>query len=164
MGNNDIVAVGLGLNNNKIKAKAYMFSGDFFGVAAVLSICYSGSLMSRLSMASMSVVFPAIISVVIATELKSILNFFPLAILIGSFSVTLLYTGLMAVGLPSNMQDFFTGAFMLLIMVISANRPRMSHYFHKKKMIPVEMQDKVLLSIQIDILEEAYRNEVFGKC
>jgi len=134
LGTNDIVATNLGLNNNKIKAQTYMIGGAFYGIAAVLMICYAGSVTSKMSLSSLNTLFPPIIAVLIGLQLKSIVENFTVTILIGAFSVTILFTGLVAVGLPATIQDFLTGAFMIGVMVISTNRHRISHYFYKRKL------------------------------
>lgn len=124
LGNNDHVAVQLGLDNNKIKFQTYVAGGVCYGIAGLLTICYSGSIASKLSLNSMSTVFPPVIAVLIGLQLKGIVNNFALTILVGAFSVTMLFTGLVAVGLPATMQDFMTGLFMLGVMIISTNKDR----------------------------------------
>ena len=134
LGCNDYVAVNLGLNNNKLKFKTYMIGGMFYGVAGLLSICYAGSISAKVELGSMSMMFPPIISVLIALELKKIINNFPVTILIGAFSVTILSAGMIAVGLPAMMQDFITGVFMLVVMIFSTNNERIVKFFKSRKM------------------------------
>ncbi len=135
LGNNDIVAVNLGINNNTLKVKTYMIGGMFYGIAGILAICYAGSISAKLSLGSLSMMFPPIISVLIGLQLKNILNNFAITILVGAFSVTVLSSGLIAVGLPATMQDFLTGIFMLTVMIFSTNAARISKAFGKKNIL-----------------------------
>ena len=133
LGSNEMIANSLGLSSKKIKPQIYVVSGMFYGVAAVLSICYAGSISAKMSLSSLSMVFPPVISVLIGLQFKSILENFALTILIGAFSVTILFTGLIAIGLPATMQDFLTGVFMLGVMIISVNSSRIRHFYIKRK-------------------------------
>ena len=54
-------------------------------------------------------------------QLLNFVNVFPLTILIGAYSVTVLSSGMIAVGLPAQMQNLVTGIFMLAVMIFSTN-------------------------------------------
>lgn len=135
LGMNDVVAVNLGLSNNRLKFTTYVWSGMFYGIAGVLNICYAGSVTAKMDLGSLSMMFPPIISVLIALQLKNIVNNFPFMILIGAFSITILSSGLIAVGLPATMQDFITGVFMLVVMIISTNSEKIGVFFRQKKLV-----------------------------
>lgn len=135
LGCNDYVAVNLGLNNNKLKFKTYLFGGMFYGIAGVLTICYAGSITAKLDLGSLSMMFPPIISVLIGLQLKNIVNIFPVTILIGAYSVTVLASGMIAVGLPAPMQDFITGIFMLVVMIISTNSEKLGKLLDRRKIL-----------------------------
>lgn len=135
LGCNDYVAVNLGLNNNKLKFKTYLIGGMFYGIAGILSICYAGSISAKMDLGSLSMMFPPIISVLIGLQLKNIVNVFPVTILIGAYSVTVLASGMIAVGLPAPMQDFVTGIFMLVVMIISTNSAKLGKLFDRRKLL-----------------------------
>lgn len=135
LGLNDILAVNLGLDNNQLKFVTYVWGGMFYGIAGALTICYAGSITAKMNLGSLSMMFPPIISVLIGLQLKNIVNNFSLAILIGAFSISILSSGLIAVGLPATMQDFITGVFMLVVMIISTNGEKIGIFFRQKRII-----------------------------
>jgi len=134
LGCNDYVAVNLGINNNRLKFQTYVFSGLFYGLAGALNLCYAGTVSAKVEMGSLSMMFTPIVAVLIGLELMNFINVFPLTILIGAFSVTVLSTGMIAVGLPSQMQDFVTGVFMLSVMIFSTNSAKIAKAFENRKL------------------------------
>ncbi len=133
LGCNDYVAVNLGMNNNKLKLQTYILGGMFYGIAGVMNLCYAGSISAKIELGSLSMMFPPIVSVLIGLELKNFINNFPLTILIGAFSVTVLSTGMIALGLPAQMQNFVTGMFMLVVMIISTNSSKFGVIMERRR-------------------------------
>ena len=133
LGCNDYVAVNLGMNNNKLKFQTYVLGGMFYGIAGVLTICYAGSISAKMELGSLSMMFPPIISVLIGLQLLNFVNVFPLTILIGAYSVTVLSSGMIAVGLPAQMQDLVTGIFMLGVMIFSTNSSSVGKLAERRK-------------------------------
>ena len=102
IGSNEFVAKNMGINVNKYKVLAFVISGAFLGVMAVLTISYGSSMVAVTGMASMS------------------RNFVPLpAIIIGEFVINIIFFGFIALGAPTAIQDVITGLALLLVVTLT---------------------------------------------
>ena len=54
-----------------------------------------------------------------------------LGVFLGVFSMTMINSGLIAMGLPGTLQQVVTGLFMILFMVVSINKDKLT--FRKRK-------------------------------
>ncbi|MBR0352799.1 MAG: hypothetical protein IJH53_06305 [Oscillospiraceae bacterium] len=122
IGNNEVVAKSLGIKPIKVKFLCYTVCGFFFGFAAILQVCYSNTIAAKMSMGSLPMVFKPMMGVLIGIELNRIYDNFLVNILVGELGMAIIFNGLMAAGLPTTIQDFVTGFFLLFVMLISANR------------------------------------------
>lgn len=135
VGGNEPLARNMGINAAKINFLSFVIGGAFLGVVGILQICYTNSISGQLSMGSLNMVFKPMMGVMVGMELLALMDNLALNILIGELCISLIFNGLLAVGLPSSMQDTVLGIFMIAVLGISANRGKMQHYFQKKKLI-----------------------------
>lgn len=120
IGANQPVALAAGLNLDKIKFMNFMVGGIFLGVAGVLYLSNSGKLMNVASLGSMIVMMDAFMGVFLGMLLSRWVD--PsIAVYLGVLTMKVLSTGFVAVGVSATWKDVVTGAFMLIIMAISAN-------------------------------------------
>lgn len=122
VGNNELLAKNMGISVRRVNFLCFAVGGIFVGIVGILQICYSNSVSASISMASMSLVFKPMMGVMIAMELLKICDNFALNIVVGEVCISIIFNGLIALGLPATMQDVVLGLFMLLVMAVSANR------------------------------------------
>lgn len=122
VGNNELLAKNMGISIKKTNFLCFFIGGIFIGIVGILQLCYSNSVSASIQMASMSLVFKPMMGVMIAMELLNIHDNFSLNIVVGEVCISIIFNGLIALGLPATMQDVVLGVFMLLVMAISANR------------------------------------------
>ena len=122
IGNNEILARNMGIDIKKTNFFSFFTGGIFIGVVGILQLCYSNSVSASINMGSMSMVFKPMMGVMIAMELLSLYDNFALDILIGEVCISIIFNGLIALGLPATMQNVVLGIFMMIVMAVSMNR------------------------------------------
>ena len=132
IGSEENLARTLGIKTNKVKFNAYLMAGFLSGFVALLYLCYSNNISSVSSLGSIELVFKPLMGVMIAMGFAEFINI-GVGILIGEFSVTLIFNGLIALGLPNTMQDMVLGLFLLIVIAIMSNRDAISMFFIKQK-------------------------------
>ena len=69
---------------------------------------------------------------VIGLTLNSVCKL-PFGIFIGTVSLNIIFTGIIALGLPDNLQNVSLGLFLLIVVSISSKQDDIREYFKKKK-------------------------------
>ena len=123
----------MGVNVESVKFKAFALSGIFCFVAAMLQICYSGTVQALTNMSTMSMVFKPMMGVLIAMQLVKICDNMPLMIFIGELVIQTVFNGFIAMGWTDNIQNIVLGAFLILVLGISENMERIAESGRKKK-------------------------------
>jgi ribose/xylose/arabinose/galactoside ABC-type transport system permease subunit len=121
LGNGQVIARNAGLSPAKTKFKSFIFGGLFLGVAAVINISARGKLTAAASMISVATVFDAMMGIFIGLFLTKYCNM-AIGVAIGAFTMKMLNTGLIALGLSTTVRDISSGLFLLLILIISNNQ------------------------------------------
>lgn len=134
LGNNELVAKSQGIKIGKTKFLCYTVAGFFFGIAAMLQVSYSNAIAVSVSLNSLAMVFKPMMGVLIALELKNIYDNLFVNILVGQLAMAIIFNGFIAAGFPTTVQDFITGLFLLIVMLISANRVPASDALRRAKM------------------------------
>lgn len=122
IGNNELLAKNMGINPKKINFWCWTIGGIFVGIVGILQVSYSNSVSGALDMSSLSMVFKPMMGVMIGMELLVLIDNLALNIIIGEVCISIIFNGLIALGLPSTMQDVVLGLFMIAVMSVSANR------------------------------------------
>lgn len=118
IGSNEHVAKNMGINVDKYKVLAFVVSGAFFGLEAILSIGYGSSMVAVTGMSSMSRNFIPTMGCFFGLAFKK--YGMPLqAILIGEFFVNIIFFGFIALGAPTAIQDVITGLALLVIITLT---------------------------------------------
>ena len=118
IGSNEFVAKNMGINVNKYKVLAFMLSGAFLGVMAILTISYGSSMVAVTGMASMSRNFVPTMGCFFGLAFKK--YGMPLqAIVIGEFVINIIFFGFIALGAPTAIQDVITGLALLIIITVT---------------------------------------------
>ena len=116
VGNDEKMCKNLGINASKVKFIAILLTGIFSAFAALLYICYSGSITVATEMSTMSMVSRPIMCVVLGRYMRKYLDCMPLLILIGGLSISIIFNGFIAMGFSENIQDIVLGVFLILIL------------------------------------------------
>jgi ribose transport system permease protein len=106
----------------------YIIGGAFLGISSILMVSNMGTINPKINMASMSQVFTPMMGVMIGLFLRSCNTV--IGVFIGELSITIVSTGLVAIGLESRLQNVIVGIFLLIFMSIQINAKRIT--FHKR--------------------------------
>ena len=118
IGSNEFVAKNMGINVNKYKVLAFVISGAFLGVMAVLTISYGSSMVAVTGMASMSRNFVPTMGCFFGMAFRKYGIPLP-AIIIGEFVINIIFFGFIALGAPTAIQDVITGLALLLVVTLT---------------------------------------------
>ena len=118
IGSNEFVAKNMGIKVNKYKVLAFIISGAFLGVMAVLTISYGSSMVAVTGMASMSRNFVPTMGCFFGLAFKKYGMPIP-AIIIGEFVINIIFFGFIALGAPTAVQDVITGLALLVIVMLT---------------------------------------------
>lgn len=118
IGSNEFVAKNMGINVKKYKVLAFVISGAFLGIMAVLTISYSSSMLAETGMASMSRNFVPTMGCFFGMAFKK--YGMPLqAIIFGELIINIIFFGFIAMGAPTAIQDVITGLALLIIITVT---------------------------------------------
>lgn len=134
VGNDELMCKNVGIDPARVKMNAFLLSGIFSAVAGVLYLCYSGSITASTGMASMSLVFKPLMCVLIARQLRGLLDNMPVLILIGSISLSIIFNGFIALGFSDAMQDVVLGIFMIVVMSYSSSAATLKDWNRRRKL------------------------------
>ena len=118
IGSNEFVAKNMGINVNKYKVLAFVISGAFLGIMAVLTISYGSSMVAVTGMASMSRNFVPTMGCFFGMAFRKYGIPLP-AIIIGEFVINIIFFGFIALGAPTAIQDVITGLALLLVVTLT---------------------------------------------
>ena len=121
IGANQDVAYRSGINLKKTKFMAYVMSGFYIGLACVIYVGQSGSVSVATNLSSASVIFDAMMGFFVANFLSAYCGM-AIGVVVGTFCMRMLSTGLIAMGFSSSVNQIFTGFFLLLLLAFSANQ------------------------------------------
>lgn len=118
IGSNEFVAKNMGINVDKYKALAFIISGAFFGIEAILTMSFGSSMVAVTGMQSMSRNFVPTMGCFFGLAWKK--YGIPLqAIVVGEFIINIIFYGFIALGAPTAIQDVITGIALLLIVTLT---------------------------------------------
>ena len=115
VGSNELIARSVGIEPMKVKFGTFILGGIFIALASVLSACYSSAVGSLTQMASSSMVFKPMMAVIIGLALTNSVRT-SAGIFVGSLSISIIFTGIIALGWSDAVQNVILGFFMLLVM------------------------------------------------
>jgi ribose transport system permease protein len=118
IGSNEFVAKNMGINVNLYKVLAFIISGAFLGIMAVLTISYGSSMVAVTGMASMSRNFVPTMGCFFGLAFKKYGMPIP-AIIIGEFVINIIFFGFIALGAPTAIQDVITGLALLIVVTLT---------------------------------------------
>lgn len=135
IGSNEQLVKNMGIRPTQVKLACFIVCGFFVGIAALLQLSYGGSMIPKSGLESMTMVFQPIMGVFIGLSLAKICNII-IGVFIGEFTMCIISTGMIALGLPSALQNVVIGIFLLVFLIVSMN-PKMLSSLKKRKTVPI---------------------------
>lgn len=132
VGDNELIALQIGVNVRKTKFLAFSLCGVFCGIGAIMNLCYSGVAAASVGMASLSSVFRPMMAVMIAMALMNLYQNIVINLYVSMLSVIIIFNGVIALGIPSSMEDVILGSFLLIIMTITGNVSRWAELLRRR--------------------------------
>ena len=117
IGSDELIARNVGIKPMKVKFNTYILGSVFLAFAAVESACYSSAVGYASNMASMATVFKPMMSVIIGMSLGGLVRS-SVGIFIGNLSLSVIFTGIIALGWPDSLQSVFLGIFLVAILAL----------------------------------------------
>lgn len=133
IGANQPIAYSAGVDLSRVKFFSFLFGGVFLGVAAILQMSMNVRLYVASSMSSISLIFDPMMGVFIAFFLSKYCGY-TIGLLIGTFTMRMLSTGLVSCGLSATARSIVTGFFLLTILCFSSNQGRLEAWKMRKKL------------------------------
>lgn len=131
VGNEELLANALGVNAMNTKYMTFVLAGIFIGITAILQISYANSITTVSSLRSISMIFQPLMGVLIAFAIQEWCNL-TLSVFISQFTLSMMFNALIALGVPSKMQDVVLGVMLIIVMGIALNNKRISGFFERK--------------------------------
>ena len=118
IGSNEYVAKSMGINVEKYKRVGFVLLHFFLGVMALLTVSYGRGMLAVTGMASMDRNFKPLMGTFFGVAFKR--YGCPVsAVVVGEFIITIIFNGLVALNVPTTINDFITGAVLLTIVTLT---------------------------------------------
>lgn len=131
IGSNIALANNAGVNIDSVKFKSFLISGFFTGVTSILYMSQNVSVTAVYGFQSVGIIFDGMMGIFVAAVLSKYINY-SIAVLIGIFTIRLLSSGLVALGLSSQLRSVMTGVFLFVVLTYSANSGLFARIKEKK--------------------------------
>jgi ribose transport system permease protein len=132
LGNGTGIAMNIGVDLTKTRFKSFCLEGILLGLAAVIDMSMTGSEKATQSMASCSTAFAAIMAVFVGIYLAKYCGIM-MGTFIGAFSLKILASGTLALGLSAQMQKVSNGIFLIVFVGLSQNLGRIAEQRERRK-------------------------------
>jgi len=124
LGNSQIIANSIGVKEQKNVIQCYLLAGVFLGVASCVNVSMKGSIEADPTFNNnMGMMFTAFPPVFIGLYLSRYVNL-TFGVFIGALCIKMLTAGILALGLPSAVQDIGVGFFLFLFIALTTNQAR----------------------------------------
>lgn len=120
IGANIKIADSAGVNIDRIKFISFIITGFFMGVAGVVYLSSCVSVTAVTGFASAAMIFDGFMGVFVAIVLTKYINF-SAAVVVGTLTIRMLSSGLVACGFSSEIRGILTGVFLFVVVSFSAN-------------------------------------------
>ena len=114
------IADSAGINIDRVKFITFIISGLFLGVAGIVHLSINVTVTGVVGFASAGMIFNGMMGIFIAFVLTKYISF-NIAVIIGTITIRMLNSGLIACGFSSEIQGILTGVFLLIVVTYSAN-------------------------------------------
>ncbi len=118
IGSNELVAKNMGISVEKYKFIGFVLLHFFVGIMALLTVSYGKGILAVTGMTSMDRNFKPLMGTFFGVAFKKY-GCPVTAIVIGEFIITMIFNGLVALDVPTTINDFVTGAVLLAIVTLT---------------------------------------------
>ena len=132
VGSDEALAERMGVDVKRTKILGYIIGSLFLAIATILQISLSSVMSPEINLASASLLFKPLMGVMVGLALERVCNLM-IGILIGQFSLNVIFVGLVASGLPSTLQNVTLGLFLLVVLIFSQYKDQIVALFRGKK-------------------------------
>ena len=142
LGNNQTIANNIGVNEKKNVFLSYLFCGILLGVAACVNVSMKGNVEASSTFNNnMGMMFSAFPAVFIGLYLYRYTNI-TWGIFIGAFCIAMMKAGVLALGLPSAVQDIGVGAFLFFFIALTTNQGRLLDWSARRAAMKMARQKR----------------------
>ena len=127
------LATSIGVKLVPVRFKSFLLEGVFLGVASIINLSYKGAASASINMASAGTALNAILSVFIGIFLARYCNLL-LCIFVGAFSLKMVASGIIALGLSDAWQTVANGLFLIVFIGLSSNQNLIFEIREKRKL------------------------------
>ncbi len=125
IGKNESFTKNIGINVDRYKFIGFALCGLFAGIAALIMISRNGSIVPSTGMSTMSRNFQPFMGCFVGVAFKRYIN--PvISIVVSEFMISMIVSGVTAIGLDSTLQNCIIGIILLIIVVAMAREQRKS--------------------------------------
>ncbi len=114
------IAANIGLDADKLKLRAFILSGFYFGVAASVYVSANGEVRNVSTLGSMLTMMDALMGMFLAMFLSQFCST-TIAVVVSTFTMKMIANGLVAMGMDATVRELVNGVFLLVLLSISAN-------------------------------------------
>lgn len=118
LGGNGKISAEAGISKGKTEGLAIFVASIFAGISGILATSYGAGTVAQTGLASMAVVFPAIIGFNIGAMLTKYINI-TFGCISGVLTMNILATGLVSLNIPSQLKDTATGLFLIFLLCLT---------------------------------------------
>ena len=119
IGSNEFTAKNMGIDVKKYKWIGFILLHFFVGIMAILSVSYGTTMTALTGMSTMSRNFQPLMGTFFGVAFRK--YGVPItAIVVGEFIISMIFSGFVALGAPTTIQNVVTGAALLIIVTLTA--------------------------------------------
>ena len=97
----------------------------------MVSACYSSAVGYKTELASLAMVFKPMMAVIIGMSLEKYVKM-PVGIFIGSLCISIIFSGIIALGWPGSLQNVILGIFMIVVLAFPTIQKTLSDVKRRK--------------------------------
>ena len=131
IGGNEAIARSMGIKAVRLKVMTYIVGGLILGIASLSKLGYDQAIRASTNMASMTAAFTPMMAVMIGLYLSSCNPV--TGVIIGAFSISIVSSGLISLGVNYRLQNVVIGVFLMCFIGYKMNYQRILSLFHSKK-------------------------------
>lgn len=135
LANSQNLAVSNGVNERRNVIGCYLMMGLFVAIAGMIYVCMTGTVVADMrENGSSTIMFEAFPPVFIGFYLMRYTNLAN-GVFLGTLTMKILISGMLALGVPSSLQNVGTGLFLLIFITFTANQARVMESRRAKRRV-----------------------------
>ncbi len=131
VGSDELIARNIGIKPMKVKFSTYVLGSIFLAFASIQSACYSSAVGYSQLMSSASMVFRPMMAVIIGISMVNLVRH-SIGIFLGSLCLSIMFTGIIALGWPDSLQNIFLGIFLTAVLAMPTIQSLLNDYRRRR--------------------------------